>query len=110
MAQKQKMKIHTELDLAHLIESQKLVDKILVPHCLRKTRILNFSWGIGSLLTGILCFQVMGQPLVGVVLLVVAALLILRGIFVYHMVAMGSRRRMDKNAVSNDYIVEKSYL
>ena len=37
MAQKQKMKVHTELDLAHLVESQKLVDKILVPHCMRKT-------------------------------------------------------------------------
>ena len=28
MAQKQKMKVHTELDLAHLVESQKLVDKM----------------------------------------------------------------------------------
>ena len=110
MAQKQKMNVHTELDQAHLVETQKLVDKILVPHCMRKTRALNISWGVGSLLTGILCFHVMDQPLVGVVLLAVAVIFMLRGIFVYHMVAMGSRRRMAKGSAASDYILEKNYL
>ena len=110
MKPKGKLRTHTELDVAHLEEMQRLVDHIIAPHCFRKTRAMNLGIGVLALAIGAVCAAVTDQFWVALIFFGIALVFFLRGIFVYRMVATGAWRRMNKDVASNDYILERSYL
>ena len=67
MAQKPKLRTHTHMDISLVEEMQHVVDRVLVPNCIRKTQA--FYLGIGVLCLGIGAGSVLasGQLVVGAI-------------------------------------------
>ena len=110
MSQKQRLRTRTELDLTHLQEMQRVVDRLIVPYCIRRTRVLNLGIGVIALVVGALCALLGDNLVAGVVFGVVGVLFIIRGIMIYWVVARMAQRRMNKNSVTTEYIMEKPYI
>lgn len=107
MAQKPKLRTHTDLDLPLVEELQHVVDRVLVPNCIRKTQafylgvgVLCLGIGAGSLLAG-------GQPLVGALFGLLGLALLGWGALSYHTAARRTYRQMEKAVRSTDYVLER---
>ncbi len=110
MAQKLKLRTHTDLDLPLVEEMQHVVDRVLVPNCIRKSQA--FYLGMGVLCLGIGAGSVLAgrQPLVGAVFDLLALAMLGWGAMAYHIAARKTYRQMEKAVQSTDYVLEKESL
>lgn len=110
MAQKLKLRTHTDLDLSLVEEMQHVADRVLVPNCIRKSQA--FYLGMGVLCLGIGAGSVLAgrQPLVGAVFGLLALAMLGWGAMAYHIAARKTYRQMEKAARSTDYVLEKESL
>lgn len=110
MAQKLKLRTHTDLDLSLVEEMQHVADRVLVPNCIRKSQA--FYLGMGVLCLGIGAGSVLAgrQPLVGAVFGLLALAMLGWGAMAYHIAARKTYRQMEKAAQSTDYVLEKESL
>lgn len=110
MAQKLKLRTHTDLDLPLVEEMQHVVDRVLVPNCIRKSQA--FYLGMGVLCLGIGAGSVLAgrQPLVGAVFGLLALAMLGWGALAYRIAARKTCRQMEKAVQSTDYVLEKESL
>ena len=110
MAQKLKLRTHTDLDLPLVEEMQHVADRVLVPNCIRKSQA--FYLGMGVLCLGIGAGSVLAgrQPLVGAVFGLLALAMLGWGALAYRIAARKTCRQMEKAVQSTDYVLEKESL
>ena len=110
MAQKLKLRTHTDLDLSLVEEMQHVADRVLVPNCIRKSQA--FYLGMGVLCLGIGAGSVLAgwQPLVGAVFGLLALAMLGWGALAYRIAARKTYRQMEKAVQSTDYVLEKESL
>ena len=110
MAQKPKLRTHTHMDLSLVEEMQHVVDRVLVPNCIRKTQA--FYLGIGVLCLGIGAGSVLasGQLVVGAIFGLLGLAMLGWGAMAYHIAARKTYRQMEKAVQSTDYVLEKESL
>lgn len=106
----QTMRTHTEYDVAHLEELQRVVDKAVRPGAMKKTRFVNLGWGLVCLAAAGVAAMMNSGPVLLVFLGVLALFFLVRGALVYRFTAMGIRQSMDKNITGSDYVLEKEAL
>ena len=107
MAQKPKLRTHTHMDISLVEEMQHVVDRVLVPNCIRKSQA--FYLGMGVLCLGIGAGSVLAgrQPLVGAVFGLLALAMLGWGALAYRIAARKTCRQMEKAVRSTDYVLEK---
>lgn len=107
VAQKLKLRTHTDLDLPLVEEMQHVADRVLVPNCIRKSQA--FYLGMGVLCLGIGAGSVLAgrQPLVGAVFGLLALAMLGWGALAYRIAARKTCRQMEKAVRSTDYVLEK---
>ena len=118
MAQKPKLRTHIppppppspHMDLSLVEEMQHVVDRVLVPNCIRKTQA--FYLGIGVLCLGIGAGSVLasGQLVVGAIFGLLGLAMLGWGAMAYHIAARKTYRQMEKAVQSTDYVLEKESL
>ena len=110
MAQKPKLRTHTQMDFSLVEEMQHVVDRVLVPNCIRKTQA--FYLGIGVLCLGIGAGSVLasGQLVVGAIFGLLGLAMLGWGAMAYHIAARKTYRQMEKAVQSTDYVLEKESL
>ncbi len=96
MAQKPKLRTHTHMDISLVKEMQHVVDRVLVPNCIRKTQA--FYLGIGVLCLGIGAGSVLasGQLVVGAIFGLLGLAMLGWGAMAYHIAARKTYRQMEK--------------
>lgn len=105
-----RMKTHTEFDLEHIEELQRVITSAVNAKAIKRTRTFNIAWGALSLACAGLSAWQNDSVVPTVILVLLGSFFLARGIFYYKFAAMGIRMTMEKTAVSSDFILEKSYL
>lgn len=105
-----RLKTHTDYDVTHLEELQRVVSRAVDGAPIRKNRIFNLLWGALSLVVaGIMLVRGMNAIAVGVCVLL-GLFFLARGVFIFWFTAMGVRQTIDKRVQGSDYILEKSAM
>lgn len=105
-----RMKTHTEFDLEHIEELQRVITSAVNAKAIKRTRTFNTAWGLLSWACAGLSAWQNESMIPTVILIVLGSIFLARGVFYYKLAAMGIRMTMDKSSVSSDFILEKSYL
>ena len=105
-----RMKTHTEFDLEHLEELQRVITSEMNARAVKRSRTFNIAWGSLSLACAGLALWQTHSVVSAVILVILGTIFLCRGIFYYKLAAMGIRMTMAKSSVSSDYILEKSWL
>ena len=108
MAQKLKLRTHTDVDFPLVVELQRVTDQVLVPKCIRKIRAFHLGMGILSLLIGAGGALIGRQPLVGALFALLGLFLMGRGILAFQIAARKTYRQMEPAVRSADYVLEKN--
>lgn len=104
------LKLHTEYDVAHLEELQRVVGTVLNPEVTQKAIRKNMMVGLAALAGSMVVFKMFGIGATGIVLDIMGLFFIIRGIFFHKICARNLRKRMDKAFTGNDYVLEDECL
>ena len=110
MAQKPVMRTHTDVELPLVVELQHVVDRVLVPNCIRRGQIFNLGMGALGLAIGAGCFFITRQVLTSAVFALIGAVMLTQGLLSYHTTARKTLRQMPKEVRSTDYVLEKESI
>lgn len=110
MAQKLKLRTHTDLDLPLVEEMQHVVDRVLVPNCIRKTQAFYLGVGVLCLSIGAGSVLASGQLVVSAIFGLLGLAMLGWGAMAYHIAARKTYRQMEKAVRSTDYVLEKESL
>ena len=105
MAQTLKLRTHTEMDFPRVAELQRVVDRVLVPNCIRKTQVFYLGMGVLCLAVGAGSVWLGRQRLVGAIFGLLGLALIVWGLLAYYAAARKTYRQIEKAARSADYIL-----
>ena len=105
-----RMKTHTEFDLEHIEELQRVITGEMNAKAVKRSRTFNIAWGSLNLACAGLALWQTSSVIATVLLVILGCIFLTRGIFYYKLAAMGIRMTMSKTAVGSDYILEKSWV
>ena len=110
MAQKLKLRTHTDLDLPLVEEMQHVADRVLVPNCIRKTQAFYLGVGVLCLSIGAGSVLASRQLVVGAIFGLLGLAMLGWGAMAYRIAARKTCRQMEKAVQSTDYVLEKESL
>lgn len=105
-----RMKTHTEFDLEHIEELQRVITGTVNAKAVKRSRTFNTAWGSLSLACAGLSAWQNESWIPTVILIILGSIFLAKGVFYYKLAALGIHMGMDKAAVRSDFVLEKSYL
>lgn len=102
--------LHTEYDVAHLEELQRVVSAATNPAMAKATIQKNLVIGVVALLASVGIITMIGFGVTAIVLAVLGLYLLWRGTFFYKACGRDLRKKMDKEFTGNDYVLEEDVI
>ena len=102
------LEIHTDYDVAHLEELQRVLSKAVNPEIAKKTKRTCFLVGAAMLITGVVLLMISEKPLMSSAVMAVLGIFCMeRGVNYFKHSAKSIRRKMNRNFTGNDYILDE---
>ena len=102
------LEIHTEYDIPHLEELQRVLSAAVNPEAAKKSKKTYFLLGMVMMIAGVVLLMVSETPLVSSAIMAVLGIVCMeRGVNFFKYAAKNIRRKMNRDFTGNDYILDE---